>query len=61
MPPIMSCQIDGKPGFKYGDQGKCYPFDSDSPESKVAARKKAAAQGVAIEIRRGRIKVKPKE
>jgi len=24
--PIRSCQKDGKPGYKYGDEGACYTY-----------------------------------
>lgn len=39
--PIKECQIGGKSGYKWGDEGKCYPGES--------GKKKAIAQGVAIE------------
>ena len=37
--PIKKCTIDGKSGFKWGDQGKCYT----GPD----AEKKARIQGIA--------------
>jgi hypothetical protein len=39
--PAKECQIGGKSGWKWGDEGKCYT----GPE----AKKKAIAQGIAIE------------
>lgn len=45
--PVKSCQINNEPGYKWGDQGKCYAHDG-SEESKKEAKKKAVAQGVAI-------------
>lgn len=42
--PIKPCQHNNKPGFKYGDGGKCYTGDQ--------ARAKAATQGRAIEASR---------
>lgn len=39
--PVKKCQINGKDGFKWGDEGKCYT----GPD----AKKKAIAQGIAIE------------
>lgn len=39
--PVKKCQIEGKDGFKWGDEGKCYT----GPD----AKKKAIAQGIAIE------------
>ena len=38
--PIKSCVIDGKKGWKYGDEGTCYT----GPEGK----RKAIAQGIAV-------------
>jgi hypothetical protein len=46
--PINSCSDNGKPGYKWGDAGKCYIYNPDSEESKKTARKKALAQGIAI-------------
>jgi len=46
--PIRSCQIDNNPGYKWGQQGKCYAYDPSSEESKTEAKKKAIAQAVAI-------------
>lgn len=40
--PLKRCQSDGKPGYKWGDSGKCYTGDG--------AREKAIKQGRAIEI-----------
>jgi hypothetical protein len=37
--PVKSCVKNGKKGFKWGDQGKCYT----GPSAKV----KAAKQGIA--------------
>lgn len=38
--PIKRCESDGKPGYKWGDAGKCYTGKD--------AKAKAIAQGVAI-------------
>ena len=38
--PIKECQINNIPGYKWGNEGKCYT----GPD----ARKKAQAQGIAI-------------
>lgn len=46
--PIKRCSINGKPGFKWGDEGKCYTYDPDSLSERKAARKKALKQGIAI-------------
>ena len=46
--PIKSCELDTKPGFKWGDSGKCYTYTKDNEGSLRNARKKAAIQGLAI-------------
>lgn len=46
--PIQSCSGDGKPGFKWGDSGKCYIYNPQDNASRANARKKALAQGIAI-------------
>ena len=46
--PIQECQLNGKDGYKWGDEGKCYTYD-DSESSKKSARSKAHRQGIAIE------------
>ena len=50
--PVMSCEEDGKPGYKYGESGACYTFTPGDPESRAAARRKAEEQGRAIEANR---------
>lgn len=45
--PIKRCESDGKPGWKWGDMGKCYTYDPDSLSESKAARKKALKQGIA--------------
>lgn len=54
--PIQSCSSDGKPGFKWGEGGKCYTYTRGSEFSRKEARRKALAQGIAIgdiDIQRG--------
>jgi hypothetical protein len=46
--PVMSCKQGGKPGFKWGDSGKCYTYTANDPVSRAKARNKAAQQGRAI-------------
>jgi hypothetical protein len=45
--PINSCSIDGKSGYKWGNQGKCYTHNG-TPASEKAAKKKALAQATAM-------------
>ncbi len=46
MPP-QHCTMNGKPGWKWGDAGKCYPYAAGDEAASAAAEKKAVAQGVA--------------
>jgi hypothetical protein len=46
--PIMRCRINGKPGYKWGKSGKCYPYTPGDPASRRAAKKRAMKQAVAI-------------
>lgn len=47
--PIKSCTGDGKkPGFKYGDSGKCYTYTPNNEASRKKAKKKAIYQGIRI-------------
>ncbi len=39
--PVMRCTIDGKPGYKWGESGTCYPGED--------GKEKAIKQGQAIE------------
>jgi hypothetical protein len=46
--PIKDCQLEGKPGLKWGDQGKCYTYTPNNEGSRRKAKKSAIAQGLAI-------------
>lgn len=48
MMPIQNCSSEGKPGFKWGDAGKCYTYTEGNESSRKDARKKAIAQGIAM-------------
>ncbi len=47
--PVMTCSADGKSGYKWGDQGKCYTYTAGDEQSRTAAENKAKLQGRAIE------------
>lgn len=51
--PVKDCSTDGKPGYRWGDSGTCYPYDPSNNSSKLAARMKARKQGEAIASREG--------
>lgn len=46
--PVIRCTIEGEPGYKWGDAGKCYPYKQGDDESEKAAKQKALNQGIAI-------------
>ena len=46
--PINSCSENNKPGFKWGEQGKCYTYTPKNEGSKRNAKKSAILQGLAI-------------
>jgi len=52
--PVMSCRSKGKPGYKYGESGKCYTYTAGNTQSRVAARNRAEKQGRAISISKAR-------
>jgi len=43
--PVRRCQSDGKPGFKWGDSGKCYTYTEGDQASRDRARAAAERQG----------------
>ena len=45
--PIRSCSDGDKPGYKWGDNGKCYLYTAGDEKSMEAAKMKAQMQGVA--------------
>ena len=51
--PIKRCQLGGKPGYKYGDAGKCYTYTKGDEAGRKRAKQRAIKQGAAIEARRG--------
>jgi microcompartment protein CcmL/EutN len=46
--PIRRCEETGKPGFKWGEQGKCYVYTSGDAASIRAAKEKCLQQAVAM-------------
>ena len=45
--PVKRCQSGGKPGYRWGDSGKCYTYTAGDAASRERAKKKATAQGQA--------------
>ena len=46
--PVQQCTRNGKPGYKWGEQGYCYTYTPGSDRSKRRAKQKATEQGRAI-------------
>lgn len=47
--PLNTCTEGGKPGYKWGDSGKCYTYSSGDEAGRLEARKSAIRQGMAAE------------
>jgi len=43
--PVQRCQSDGKPGYKWGKQGKCYTYTPGDKLGRQDAMEKAKRQG----------------
>lgn len=52
--PIKSCTTDGKPGYKWGESGKCYTYTPGDKASMKAAKAKAIKQAVAASYKGGK-------
>lgn len=52
--PVQRCKKDGKPGFRWGVEGFCYTYNPGDVKAKEAARRKAGAQGRAIQASGGK-------
>lgn len=46
--PVKECSENGRPGFKWGDEGKCYTYPPNNEGAKSKAKKSAILQGIAI-------------
>ena len=46
--PVKNCEENGKPGYKWGDEGKCYTYTPDNEGQQRNAKKSAILQGIAI-------------
>ena len=53
--PVQSCRDGGKPGYRWGESGKCYVYTPNNEASRKAARAKAARQGRAIQVNKDSI------
>ncbi|MFP4457560.1 MAG: DUF2213 domain-containing protein [Clostridia bacterium] len=46
--PVQECQLNNKPGYKWGEEGKCYTYTPNNEEERNKAKEKAIKQGIAI-------------
>lgn len=46
--PLMRCSKNGKPGYKWGESGKCYTYETGNAASREAAKAMAKRQARAI-------------
>ena len=51
--PVQRCVLNNKPGFKWGQQGKCFTYDINNASDRESAREEAATQGRAIKAAGG--------
>lgn len=47
--PVERCQKNGKSGYRWGKEGKCYTYTTGNKQSRDRAKRQAAQQGRAIE------------
>lgn len=47
--PVQKCQSGGKPGFKWGQRGKCYTYEPGNTTARKEAKRRAYVQGYAVE------------
>jgi hypothetical protein len=50
--PVKACRLNNKPGYKWGDAGKCYTYTAGNETARKKAYEKAAAQGRAIKAKK---------
>lgn len=50
--PVQPCQSDGKPGYRWGDTGRCFTYERGDEDGRERARQKAVRQGAAISYSR---------
>lgn len=48
MMSLKRCQSNGKTGYRWGNEGKCYTYTTGDKDSREEAKRKAESQGRAI-------------
>ena len=46
--PVMPCNENNRPGYKYGASGKCYTYNSGDKKGASRAKLNAYKQGMAV-------------
>lgn len=46
--PVHRTTVNGKPAYQFGDSGKKYTYTAGNAASRLAAKKKAIKQGLAV-------------
>lgn len=46
--PVQTCTLNNKPGYRWGDSGKCYTYEPGNETQRKKAKQKANIQGAAI-------------
>ena len=52
--PVMKCQKNGKPGWRWGASGTCYTYTPGNQKSSNRAKQKAYLQAAAIRVNQGK-------
>lgn len=52
--PVHRTTANGKPAYQWGDAGKKYTYTANNAASRLAAKKKAIKQGLAVAQRTGK-------
>jgi len=53
MSPIMQCSVAGDPGWKWGQDGKCYVYKPGDEAGSKRAKAAAQRQALAVAFARG--------
>lgn len=49
--PVQSCTENSRPGYRWGQSGKCYTYKPGDKVGQASAKLRASKQGVAIKAR----------
>lgn len=57
--PLQRCEEEGRPGWRWGQAGKCYTYAPGSAAAERLAKQRAMAQAVAMSHQQEREGKKP--